>query len=146
MGQICKLGKCFSAISNEATLKNRQYAWIFFGIDDKTHTFTNIRYHYDNNFNNVKKQISDNTTDNVIFIEIYNLDIEYNRAIMFQVPAASGTPMNWKEFPNEVDQYDNYILCELINNCIVSTKYRKCFERWIFFPILQKSIFGQCYG
>lgn len=96
---IDKLGKYFSAISNEATLKNKQYGWIVFGIDDKTHTFTNTRYHYDNNFNSVKKQISDNTTDNVTFIEIYNLDIEDNRVIMFQVPAASGTPMNWKGFP-----------------------------------------------
>ena len=96
---IDKLGKYFSAISNEATLKNKQYGWIVFGIDDKTHNFTNTRYHYDNNFNSVKKQISDNTTDNVTFIEIYNLDIEDNRVIMFQVPAASGTTMNWKGFP-----------------------------------------------
>ena len=27
-------------------------------------------------------------------------------------------------FPNEVDQYDNYILRELINNCIVHQDYR----------------------
>lgn len=96
---IDKLGKYFSAISNEATLKNKQYGWIVFGIDDKTHNFTNTRYHYDNNFNSVKKQISDNTTDNVTFIEIYNLNVESNRVIMFQVPAASGTPTNWKGFP-----------------------------------------------
>ena len=96
---VDKLGKYFSAISNEATLKNKQYGWIVFGIDDKTHDFINTRYHYDNNFNSVKKQISDNTTDNVSFIEIYNLVIEEKRIVMFQVPAASGTPMNWKGFP-----------------------------------------------
>lgn len=95
---IDKLGKYFSAISNEATLKNKQYGWIIFGIDDKTHEFTNTRYHYDNNFNTVKKQIADNTTDNVTFIEIYNLEIDSKRIIMFQVPAASGTPVNWKGF------------------------------------------------
>lgn len=53
---IDKLGKYFSAISNEATLKNKQYGWIVFGIDDKTHNFTNTRYHYDNNFNSVKNR------------------------------------------------------------------------------------------
>ena len=95
---IDKLGKYFSAISNEATLKNKQYGWIVFGIDDKTHEFTNTRYRYDNNFNTVKKQIADNTTDNVTFIEIYNLEIDNKRIIMFQVPAASGTPVNWKGF------------------------------------------------
>ena len=52
---IDKLGKYFSAISNEATLKNKQYGWIVFGIDDKTHNFTNTRYYYNNNFNSVKK-------------------------------------------------------------------------------------------
>ena len=95
---IDKLGKYFSAIGNEATLRNKQYGWIVFGIDDKTHSFTNTKYHYDNNFNDVKKQISDNTTDNISFIEIYPINVDNNRIIMFQVPAASGTPINWKGF------------------------------------------------
>ncbi len=38
---IDKLGKYFSAIGNEANLKNKQYGWIIFGIDDKTHELTN---------------------------------------------------------------------------------------------------------
>ena len=96
---IDKLGKYFSAISNEATLKNKQYGWIIFGVDDKTHELTNTRFRYDNNFNDVKKQISDNTTDNITFIDIYTLEIEEKRVIMFQVPAATGSPTNWKGFP-----------------------------------------------
>lgn len=96
---VDKLGKYFSAISNEAILKNKQYGWIVFGIDDTTHEFINTRYHHDNNFNNVKKQISDHTTDNVTFIEIYSLYVKGYRVVMFQIPAASGTPMNWKGFP-----------------------------------------------
>lgn len=96
---IDKLGKYFSAIGNEATLKNKQYGWIIFGIDDKTHEFINTKYHYDDNFNSVKKQVSDNTTDNITFIEVYSITIDENRIVMFQVPAASGTPINWKGFP-----------------------------------------------
>lgn len=46
----------------------------------------------------MKKQISDNTTDNIGFIEIYEFTRDNNRVIMFQVPAASGTPINWKGF------------------------------------------------
>lgn len=94
-----KLGKYFSAISNEANLKNKQYGWIIFGIDDKTHQYTNTKYQNDNNFNHLKKEITDDTTDNIGFIEIYPIMVEENRVIMFQVPAASGTPMNWKGFP-----------------------------------------------
>ena len=80
-------------------MKNKQYGWIVFGVDDKTHAIINTKYHLDNNFNSVKKQVSDNTTDNITFIEIYNLIIDEKRVIMFQIPAASGTPTNWKGFP-----------------------------------------------
>ena len=96
---IDSLGKYFSALGNEANLKNKQYSWIIFGVDDKTHKLTNTNFYSDNNFNKVKKQISDNTTDNIGFIEIYEFTRDNNRVIMFQVPAASGTPINWKGFP-----------------------------------------------
>lgn len=96
---IDTLGKYFSALGNEANLKNKQYSWIVFGVDDKTHELTNTRFYSDNNFNKVKKQISDNTTDNIGFIEIYEFTKYNKRVIMFQVPAASGTPINWKGFP-----------------------------------------------
>lgn len=96
---IDNLGKYFSALGNEATLKNKQYSWIIFGVDDKTHKLSNTNFYKDNNFNKVKKQISDNTTDNISFIEIYEVIKDGNRVVMFQVPAASGTPINWKGFP-----------------------------------------------
>jgi ATP-dependent DNA helicase RecG len=96
---IDNLGKYFSALGNEANLKNKQYSWIVFGVDDKTHELTNTNFYSDNNFNKVKKQISDNTTDNVGFIEIYEFLRDNNRVIMFQVPAASGVPICWKGFP-----------------------------------------------
>ncbi|MBO5183148.1 MAG: putative DNA binding domain-containing protein [Bacilli bacterium] len=96
---IDNLGKYFSALGNEANLKNKQYSWIIFGVDDKTHELTNTNFYKDGNFNKVKKQISDNTTDNMSFIEIYEVIKDDKRVIMFQVPAASGTPINWKGFP-----------------------------------------------
>lgn len=96
---IDTLGKYFSALGNEANLKNKQYSWIIFGVDDKKHELTNTNFFSDNNFNKVKKQISDNTTDNIGFIEIYELIKNNKRVIMFQVPAASGSPINWKGFP-----------------------------------------------
>lgn len=97
--EIDKLGKYFSAIANEATLRNKQYGWIIFGIDDKSHEIKGTHYCTDNNFNRVKKQISDNTTDNVSFIEIYETEIDKHRIILFQIPAATGLPINWKGYP-----------------------------------------------
>lgn len=94
-----KLGKYFSAMSNEATLKDKQYGWIIFGIDDKTHEILGTNYCRDNNFNGIKNQVSDNTTDNVTFIDIYPIEYNNNRVIMFQIPAAVGSPVNWKGYP-----------------------------------------------
>ena len=96
---IDNLGKYFSALGNEANLRNKQYSWLVFGVDDKTHELTNTNFYKDSNFNKLKKQISDNTTDNIGFIEIYELNKNNKRVIMFQIPAASGTPINWKGFP-----------------------------------------------
>lgn len=78
------LGKYFSALGNEANLKNKLYSWIIFGVDDKTHELTSTNYCIDNDFNKVKKQISDNTTDNISFIEIYTIVVNGKRVIMFQ--------------------------------------------------------------
>lgn len=94
---IDKLGKYFSAIANEATLSEKQYGWIIFGIDDKTHHVLGTNFCNNSNFNKLKKQISDNTTDNVSFIEIYCLMYQGKQIIMFQVPAAVGTPIKWKK-------------------------------------------------
>ena len=94
-----KLGKYFSAMANEATLKDKQFGWIIFGVDDKTHEIIGTSYCMDNNFNNIKKQIADNTTDNVSFLDVYSIYYNGGRVIMFQVPAAVGTPINWKGYP-----------------------------------------------
>ena len=67
---IDSLGKYFSALGNEANLKNRQYSWIIFGVDDSTHELINTNFYKNSNFNKLKKQISYNTTDNNGFIEI----------------------------------------------------------------------------
>ena len=94
-----KLGRYFSAVGNEATLHEKQYGWIIFGVKDKTHEVSGTNYCENDDFNKIKKQISDNTTDNVTFIEVYSFYFKDKRVIMFQVPAAIGTPINWKGYP-----------------------------------------------
>ena len=34
---IDELGKYFSALSNEANLREREFAWIVFGVENRTH-------------------------------------------------------------------------------------------------------------
>ena len=39
-----KLGKYFSALSNEANLKGKPYAWLVFGIENKNHAVVGTQY------------------------------------------------------------------------------------------------------
>jgi len=94
-----KLGEYFSAISNEANLKGKQYGWLIFGVEDKTHAFVNTRYRTNRaDLDNLKKEIADKTNDRLTFIEIYEHFTDGNRVIMFQIPAAVGVPTSWNGF------------------------------------------------
>lgn len=53
-----ELGKYFSALSNGANLLNKQYAWLVFGVHDKTHKFVNTNYRRNGNLNGLKKEIT----------------------------------------------------------------------------------------
>ena len=52
---VDNLGKYFSALGNEANLKNKQYSWIVFGVDNKTHKLTNTNFYKNGNYVNLKK-------------------------------------------------------------------------------------------
>ena len=39
-----KLGKYFSALSNEANLKNKKSAWLIFGVKDKTKSVVDCQF------------------------------------------------------------------------------------------------------
>lgn len=39
-----ELGRYFSALSNEANLRERDFAWLVFGVHDKTHTIVGTSY------------------------------------------------------------------------------------------------------
>lgn len=94
-----KLGEYFSAISNEANLRGKQYGWLVFGIEDKTHIFVNTKFRINRaDLNSLKKEIADKTNDRITFIEIYELYMDDNRVIMFQIPAAVGVPTSWNGF------------------------------------------------
>lgn len=42
-----RLGKYFSALCNEANLKNADFAWLVFGIKDKGHTIVGSNFRRD---------------------------------------------------------------------------------------------------
>jgi ATP-dependent DNA helicase RecG len=95
-----KIGKYFSALSNEANLKGKPYAWMFFGVENTKHQIIGSRYRTKReDLDSLKKEIGDKTTQNISFIEIYELQKPEGRVIMFQIPAApKGIPVAYEGF------------------------------------------------
>jgi ATP-dependent DNA helicase RecG len=84
-----KLGKYFSALSNEANLKGKPYAWLVFGIENKHHKVVDTRFRIERkHLDSLKSEIAYKTTNRITFIEIHELNLPEGRVVMFQIPAA----------------------------------------------------------
>ena len=92
------LGKYFSALSNEANLRDKAFAWLAFGVHDTTREILGTSFKNNTkSLQKLKHDLSQHTTDNHTFREIYELEIEGKRVLLFQIPATPrGIPMAWK--------------------------------------------------
>lgn len=95
---IDELGCYFSALSNEANLRERECAWIVFGVWDKEHRIIGTNFkNGEVALNKLKQDMSQHTTDNLIFREIVHMEIEGKRVLLFKVPASPrNIVMCWK--------------------------------------------------
>ena len=96
-----KIGKYFSALSNEANLKAMQHGWLVFGVKNKTREIVGTDYRNTEGLKTLKNEISQDTSGAMSFIDIYEVypevDGEVKRVVMFQIPAAiSAVPTAWK--------------------------------------------------
>lgn len=114
-----QVGKYVSALSNEANLRDKNFAWLCYGVRDKHAqgkarevVGTSARFGED-----LKQQITQGTTDGITIREIYELDVDGKRVLMLQIPAApQGRPVAWKNtyygrsgeslVPLSTDKYD----------------------------------------
>ena len=116
-----ELGKYFSALSNGANLVNKQYAWLVFGVEDKTHKLVDTNYRRNGNLNGLKKDITQSTNDNMTFLDIYDFEINGKRVVMFKIPAAIGIPTTWKGIAYDRNNESLVPLNETKRNIILST-------------------------
>jgi ATP-dependent DNA helicase RecG len=93
-----KLGKYFSALSNEANLKNKSSAWLVFGIRDKDKHIVGSKFRTKgSDLQSLKAEIANHTTNRITFIEIYEVTTSNSRVVMFKIPPApKGIPIAWK--------------------------------------------------
>lgn len=92
------LGEYFSALSNEANLKHAKHAWLVFGVDNKTHHIVGSQYKPTKAaLDEMKKKIADQTTNRITFDEIYTVEKNGKRVVLFQIPPApQGVPVAYK--------------------------------------------------
>lgn len=90
-----KLGKYFSALSNEGNLKGKPHAWLVFGIEDKQHSIVGSQFRTTRkDLDSLKSEIANKTTNRITFIDIYELMFPEGRVVMFQIPSApKGIPI-----------------------------------------------------
>ena len=95
---IDDLGQYFSALSNEANLRERDFAWIVFGVENKTHEIKGTNFkNGEKALNRLKHDMSQHTTDNLIFREIVPIFVEGKRVLLFKIPASPrNIVMHWK--------------------------------------------------
>lgn len=97
-----KLGQYFSAISNEANLKDKRFGWLVFGVDDKTHMVKGSNYkNSPKAIEKLKYDIAKETTGAITFMDIHELhplvDGQVKRVVMFKIPSAAvAIPTGWR--------------------------------------------------
>ncbi len=95
-----RIGRYFSALSNEANLRGLQYAWLVFGVNNKERKIVGTEYRNSKGLDSLKHEIGSGITGGMSFIDIYEIfplvDEEEKRVIMFQIPAAiTAIPTGW---------------------------------------------------
>ena len=95
---IDDLGKYFSALSNEANLREHEFAWLVMGCWDKKHIIEGTSFKdSEGSLNRLKQDMSQHTTDKLIFREIVPIHVEGKRVLLFKIPASPrNIVMCWK--------------------------------------------------
>lgn len=93
-----EIGKYFSALANEANLRNQERAWLIFGVDNATRSVVGTDYRpQPERLQSLKMQISDGTEPSITLRDIHELQALGGRVLLLEVPAAPvGIPIAWQ--------------------------------------------------
>jgi ATP-dependent DNA helicase RecG len=93
-----KIGEYFSALSNEANLREANAAWLIFGVSDRSRTVVGTDYRLQaERLQSLKMQIAENTEPSITLRNIYELAHADGRVVFLEVPPAPrGMPIAWK--------------------------------------------------
>ena len=85
-----EIGQYFSAISNEALLRESREGWLIFGMDnDKQVCGTNYRVNNPGSLQSLKREIASSTSGRLTFREIHDFIYKGKRLVAFEIPPAT---------------------------------------------------------
>lgn len=92
-----EIGKYFSALSNEANLRDADAGWLVFGVSDKTRQVVGSSFRPDpEQLHGLKQQIANSAEPPATFRAIHELGHPGGRVLLFEVPPAPrGIPISW---------------------------------------------------
>ncbi|WP_067053232.1 RNA-binding domain-containing protein [Methanofollis ethanolicus] len=94
-----KIGKYFSALSNEANLNGKPAGWLIFGVTDRPPREV-VGSHYrltPPGLDRLKEEIAHHTNHRITFAAIHELTVDCGRVVMFEIPPCPrGIPTTWK--------------------------------------------------
>ena len=99
-----KLGKYFSALSNEANLRGVECGWLLFGVTNKREicgtAYRQEQRHPSVGLRSLKHEIAENLNNGLTFEEIYEFDVDGKRVVAFQIPPCEfASPTTWRGIP-----------------------------------------------
>ena len=83
-----EIGKYFSALANEANLKGIPVAWLVFGVNDERKIVSSNFRPQSKDLHSLKHEIAIHTTNNISFNDIYEIQEDGKRVLLFEIPAA----------------------------------------------------------
>lgn len=83
-----KLGKYFSALSNEANLKGVPAAWLVFGVNDQRKVVGSAFRPARKDLDGLKEEIANKATNRITFVEIHEVIRPEGRVVLMEIPAA----------------------------------------------------------
>lgn len=93
-----KIGRYFSALANEANLRDADAGWLVFGVNNKTRAVVGTQYRPERErLDALKHQIAQGADPNTTFRHIHEVDVDGKRVVMLEIPPAPrGIPIAWQ--------------------------------------------------
>ena len=93
-----KIGRYFSALANEANLRDADAGWLVFGVNNKTREVVGTNYRPERErLDGLKHQIAQGADPSTTFRQIHEVDVDGKRVVMLEIPPAPrGIPIAWQ--------------------------------------------------